>query len=307
MARPAAFVREWDHHEDREGHEGLPDASGHGEWVPGEGISGRVERANPKTRTRFKLRTGNPWRVVYVYPRLCDDFVDVMNPKSIQDIEARMQYLLEAPKDRGTLKMIVIRPSSNERREVASCRVSLKGGADGDHWAQGCWKSLPDGSPDPDVQLTLMNYRMLEVLSEDASRRSLAGDNLCVDLDLSADNLKAGDRLAIGGSVNRLQFGGGSKIEHFGRLVYANRLGPERRNDHRARYGAGMNRPVGAKHSRRVERPDQPHANLLSRPPVRSRACQNPGSENVQTREAQRCHVFLQLALHAGVEHARTR
>jgi hypothetical protein len=201
MARPAAFVREWDHHEDREGHEGLPDASGHGEWVPGEGISGRVERANPKTRTRFKLRTGNPWRVVYVYPRLCDDFVDVMNPKSIQDIEARMQYLLEAPKDRGTLKMIVIRHSSNERREVASCRVSLKGGADGDHWAQGCWKSLPDGSPDPDVQLTLMNYRMLEVLSEDASRRSLAGDNLCVDLDLSADNLKAGDRLAIGGAI----------------------------------------------------------------------------------------------------------
>ncbi|MEL6383140.1 MAG: MOSC domain-containing protein, partial [Cyanobacteria bacterium J06626_18] len=106
-----------------------------------------------------------------------------------------------APKNRGILKMIVIRPQTNERRILDACELSLQGGAHGDAWANGTWKSLPDGSPHPDVQLTLMNYRVLEAIADTNEQRALAGDNLCLDFDLSSENLTCGDRLQIGQNV----------------------------------------------------------------------------------------------------------
>jgi len=61
-----------------------------------------------------------------------------------------------------------------------------------------CWYKLADGSPDPRAQVTLTNSRCIAMLARDKSRWSLAGDNLYVDLDLSEENLRAGQRLAIG-------------------------------------------------------------------------------------------------------------
>ncbi len=134
----------------------------------------------------------------------------------------QLPFILDSPKDEGALKMIVIRPQDGQRQILDSCLLSFKGGAQGDMWAQGCWKSLPDGSPHPDVQLTLMNYRVLTLLAEDDQRRALAGDNLCVDFDLSDANLKSGDRLQIGEAVVEV-----TAVPHTGCGLFKARFGAD--------------------------------------------------------------------------------
>ena len=90
----------------------------------------------------------------------------------------------------------------------------------GDNWARGCWMSLPDGRPHPDVQVTLMNARALALIAQEEARWPLAGDNLIVDLDLSADNLPPGTRLAIGSTMLEI-----TEVPHKGCKKFAARFG----------------------------------------------------------------------------------
>ena len=51
------------------------------------------------------------------------------------------------------------------------------------------------------MQLNVMNARVVHLVSQQRERWALAGDQLFVDLDLSAENLPPGTRLAIGSAV----------------------------------------------------------------------------------------------------------
>lgn len=117
------------------------------------------------------------------------------------EIEAGLPHIQASPKDEGSLEMIVIRPAVEQRRVLETCDVSPERGVHGDAWAEGCWLSLPDGRPHPDVQISLINARLVDLVARSRDRWPLAGDNLCVDLDLSQANLPAGQRLAIGTAV----------------------------------------------------------------------------------------------------------
>ncbi len=122
--------------------------------------------------------------------------------RTTTDLEAGMGELLAAPRDFGTLDLIVIRPSKEQRALLDAVWLSPEGGAQGDTWARGCWKSLPNGSPDPDVQLTIMSSRLAHlVMGEDKAHWALAGDQLVADLDLSEENLPPGQRLVVGESI----------------------------------------------------------------------------------------------------------
>ena len=107
----------------------------------------------------------------------------------------------KSPSDNGMLEAIVIRPGSGERRSLQQCRLSPEGGTEGDRWARECWLKLPDSSPHPDVQICIMNSRMINLLAGEKQRWELAGDNLFVDLDLSRENLQTGQLLRIGECV----------------------------------------------------------------------------------------------------------
>ena len=118
-----------------------------------------------------------------------------------QEITDGLAQVLKSPQNSGVLKAIVIRPGHEERRSLQECRLSPEGGTEGDAWARGCWLQLPDGSPDPDVQICIMNSRMIDLVAGTKARWELAGDNLFVDLDLSRENLQAGQLLKIGDCV----------------------------------------------------------------------------------------------------------
>jgi len=51
------------------------------------------------------------------------------------------------------------------------------------------------------MQLNIMNSRVISLVAQARERWQLAGDQLFIDLDLSAENLPAGTRLALGSAV----------------------------------------------------------------------------------------------------------
>jgi hypothetical protein len=117
------------------------------------------------------------------------------------ELEEGLGEILQAPKDRGELKAIVIRPETNARTSLPQGELSPGLGVHGDNWARGCWMSLPDGRPHPDVQVAIMSARTIALVAGDEGRWPLAGDNLFVDLDLSEDNLPPGTRLKVGSAL----------------------------------------------------------------------------------------------------------
>jgi MOSC domain-containing protein YiiM len=140
--------------------------------------------------------------------------------QTTEQLTEALPFLRAAPRDHGVLKAIVIRPASNERISLQHVEISPEGGVHGDRWSQKCWKTLPDGRPHPDVQVTLMNARMTDLIAGDDSRWALAGDNFYVDLDLSHDNLKPGDQLAIGTALLEV-----TAVPHNGCKKFAQRFG----------------------------------------------------------------------------------
>ncbi|MFQ5853724.1 MAG: MOSC domain-containing protein [Candidatus Binatia bacterium] len=133
-------------------------------------------------------------------------------------IEAGLSHVLASPKDHGTLEAIFIRPKQNERISLKQVYLSLEGGVQGDRWLS---LASADGKSDPRSQVSLMNARLLDLIAGHRERRSLAGDNLIVDLDLSEDNMPAGQKLAIGDvllQVTELPHTGCSKfVQRFGK------------------------------------------------------------------------------------------
>jgi hypothetical protein len=137
------------------------------------------------------------------------------------DLLAGIETIRNSPRDQGQVELIVVRPKDLERVVLAECTLSARLGAHGDVWADECWKTLPDGSPHPDVQITLMNSRCIALLAQEKSRWPLAGDQLYVDLDLSDDNLPVGQCLAVGTAILQI-----TDTPHTGCELFAERFGP---------------------------------------------------------------------------------
>jgi MOSC domain-containing protein YiiM len=137
------------------------------------------------------------------------------------ELEAGLAHILQSPRDQGVLEAIVIRPATDLREALLQGELSPERGLHGDRWATG-GATRPDGRPDPDMQLTLMNARTIALVARDPARWPLAGDNLYVDLDLSDDNLPPGTRLAVGSAVLEV-----SAAPHAGCNKFAARFGIE--------------------------------------------------------------------------------
>jgi hypothetical protein len=121
--------------------------------------------------------------------------------RSAEELEQGLGEIMASPQERGRLEAIYVRPAANERRALLTATLSPTEGIEGDRWRTNHWKHLPDGRSDPGSQLTVMNARVLRHIAGGEESMSLAGDNLIVDLDLSAANLPAGSRLRIGDTV----------------------------------------------------------------------------------------------------------
>ena len=135
-------------------------------------------------------------------------------------LEAALARLSAAPKDAGRLDMIVRRPAVGEREVLEEGVLDLEEGLVGDTWRARPSSRMPDGSPHPDMQINIMGSRVIDLLAGQRYRWPLAGDQLVLDMDLSAANLPPGTRLAIGEAVLEVtpqpHTGCGKFVERFG-------------------------------------------------------------------------------------------
>lgn len=145
-----------------------------------------------------------------------------MKHLTVQELQAGLPQVAQSPKDNGLLKLIVRRPANGERQVIQEGELSLTVGLVGDNWkARGSTKT-PDGSAHPDKQITITNARMIALLAREQERLALAGDQLFVDMDLSAQNIPAGTKLAIGSAVVEV-----TPPPHKGCKKFAERFGAE--------------------------------------------------------------------------------
>jgi hypothetical protein len=141
---------------------------------------------------------------------------------SLEELEAGLDEIRRSPKDEGVLKMIVRRPEVDGREVLDVGELDLVEGLVGDNWRTRGSSMTPDGSAHPDTQLNIMNSRVIALLAQDKERWQLAGDQLYVDLDLSAENLPPGSRLAVGSALIEV-----TAQPHTGCKKFAERFGAD--------------------------------------------------------------------------------
>ncbi|KHD77622.1 hypothetical protein MB27_10940 [Actinoplanes utahensis] len=119
--------------------------------------------------------------------------------RSLDEIRNGLHVVRQSPQEVGTLELAVRRPTPGTREVLAEAVLDPVAGLVGDSWSRRPNSRTPDRTPHPDMQLNVINSRFTELIAgPDRDAWALAGDQLYVDLDLSADALPAGSRLAIG-------------------------------------------------------------------------------------------------------------
>ena len=138
------------------------------------------------------------------------------------ELEAGLDEIRQSPKDNGVLHLLLRRPSIGERELLSEGELDLSKGLVGDNWRSRGSSQTADGTAHPEMQLNFMNSRVTALVAQDPERWQLAGDQFYVDMDLSAENLPAGTRLAIGTAVVEV-----TPIPHNGCAKFVARFGAD--------------------------------------------------------------------------------
>jgi hypothetical protein len=132
---------------------------------------------------------------------------------STDELNQGMEHILASPSDNGELKLIVRRPAVDERETPQQARLDIEEGLVGDSWSTRA-KVVPD------MQLNIMNSRVVDCVAGSEDRWPLAGDQLYVDMDLSGANLPPGTQLALGDAIVEI-----TEPPHTGCKKFAARFG----------------------------------------------------------------------------------
>ncbi len=123
------------------------------------------------------------------------DFADAAS------LAAALPVILAAPRTDGEIRLLCVRPRPNQRTFPDSLTLPRATGVVDDFEASRPWLTLPDGSPDPRNQVSLMSARVLDLVWRSRDPRHHPGDNIAVDLDLSHANLPTGTLLKVGTAI----------------------------------------------------------------------------------------------------------
>ena len=113
--------------------------------------------------------------------------------RSLAELEAGLRALPEAAKNSGRLRLIVCRHAPGVHEALQRVRLSVEEGVPGDEWN----RRLPRH---PDAQLTVISHAVAELITN-GQLLTVSGDNLVVELDISAANLPVGTRLRVGEAI----------------------------------------------------------------------------------------------------------
>ncbi len=143
-----------------------------------------------------------------------------LNHLNMFQLESGLDHILNAPKDNGIVQMIVSRPKIEVRKILNVAKLDKEFGLDGDNWNDRGNSSMPDNCPDIEAQLTIMNSRVISLMTSSSDEWPLAGDQLYIDMDLSRNNLVPGSQIKIGSAVVEV-----SEKPHTGCKKFSSRFG----------------------------------------------------------------------------------
>ncbi len=135
-------------------------------------------------------------------------------------LEAGLETIRQSPVNNGSLDMIVRRPKIGEREVIEQGELDLVEGLVGDNWKARGSSGTKDGSAHPEMQITMMNSRLIALIALNKKRWQLAGDQLYIDMNLSEDNLPAGTQIALGSAVVQI-----TPVPHRGCKLFVERFG----------------------------------------------------------------------------------
>jgi MOSC domain-containing protein YiiM len=141
-----------------------------------------------------------------------------MDPRHLtqEQLSAGLDRIAESPRDEGVVEMLIVRPEVNERLTPARVEVSAELGVHGDRWSSSPARDYPD------TQISLMNSRLLDLVSGGRDRWAMVGDNMIVDMDLSEATLPPGQKLAVGSAILEI-----TDEPHTGCKKFSGRFGAE--------------------------------------------------------------------------------
>jgi hypothetical protein len=134
-------------------------------------------------------------------PSYYSAMITTLNHLTMTQLEAALDHIRESPKDNGVLDMIVRRPRVDNREVLDEAQLDVEQGLIGDSWIYRGSSKTADGGPHPEMQITIMNSRVVDLVAQAKERWPLAGDQFFIEMDLSKANLPAGSRIAIGSAI----------------------------------------------------------------------------------------------------------
>ena len=109
---------------------------------------------------------------------------------ALEDLKRGLEALTSVPRDGGRVVLIVRKREGGVRETLDRIVVTPELGIPGDAWGR-------RAEPDREMQLAVMQTDVAELIAN-GQPLTLFGDNLIVELDLSASSLPAGSRVRVG-------------------------------------------------------------------------------------------------------------
>ena len=119
-------------------------------------------------------------------------------------LTAALPHVLAAPKTDALIAMLCFRPGFNQRTFPDRLTMTRVGGIPGERWLTAPWLRLPDGAPDPRIQVSLLPTRVMDLVWHDREAVLHPGDPIIADLDMTHANTPPGTLIQAGTAVLRV-------------------------------------------------------------------------------------------------------
>lgn len=122
----------------------------------------------------------------------------------LTDLNAALPQVMACAKTDAAISCLCLRPDRGTRAFPDRLILTQAQGVVGDRWLTTAWLTLPDGSPDPRVQVSILPQRVLDLVWTDRENTPHPGDQIVADLNMSEENLPIGTLIRAGSAVLRV-------------------------------------------------------------------------------------------------------
>ncbi|WP_331459957.1 hypothetical protein [Cochlodiniinecator piscidefendens] len=123
---------------------------------------------------------------------------------SLDELNALLPDMAAAQTDSAVVKYLCFREGYGQRAFVDALELSRDRGIIGERWTKAPWLKLPDGQPDPRIQVCILSKQVLNAVWKSREISTHPGDTFVLDMNLSEANLPVGQLLQVGTAVLRV-------------------------------------------------------------------------------------------------------